>query len=108
MTSISLVMVLPSKICNRVFVIDHTFSFVLGSGECPGQTNIFTLYFLNLLHFMRQKTLGKILFEYSSTIRNPFPLFEMTFLKITSMYLSEFIIPSIDVSKPTPEKLKLL
>ena len=41
------------------------------------------------------------------TLGNVFHLSEMTFLLIASIYLYKFIIPSIGISEPTPEMLKL-
>ena len=38
---------------------------------------------------------------------NAFLISGMNFLSITSTYLHKFIIPSIDISEATPEKLKL-
>jgi len=55
---------------NQDFVIDQKCQMGLRSGEFPGQLNTFNLCFLKkVFHFLRRKARGKILLEYSSTIR---------------------------------------
>jgi len=107
-TSISLVTMGQTNFCKRDFVIDHKFSMGLRSGEFPSQSSTFILCYLKTVFiFLDERHGARSRRNILSPSGSAFLIPGMTFLSITSMYLSEFIIPSIRISEPIYENLKL-
>jgi len=102
-------MVVQYHFCNQDVLIDHKFSIGLRSGEFPGQPNTFNFCFLKIAFAFSDKRHGaRSYWNFPPPSGNDLHISVMTVLSITLMYLYKFIIPSIGISEPTPEKLKLI
>jgi len=102
---ISLFMVVQSNFCNRDFVIDYKFSMGLRPGEFLGQSNNFC--FLKIVFTFTDERHGARSYWNFSPSGNALLISRMTFLSITSMYLYKCVIPLLDISEPSFERVKL-